>query len=75
MGQRRVPMRGEPGGDRTRDQQIKSLLLYQLSYRPPRHGVDRVKLKNAGAFVKALCIADACSSLLHVREGWRNLVV
>ena len=25
---------GEPGGDRTRDQQIKSLLLYQLSYRP-----------------------------------------
>jgi hypothetical protein len=53
MGQRRDPMRGEPGGDRTRDQQIKSLLLYQLSYRPPRHGVDRVKLKNAGAFVKA----------------------
>ena len=28
------PTIGEPGGDRTRDQQIKSLLLYQLSYRP-----------------------------------------
>ncbi len=25
---------GEPGGDRTRDPQIKSLMLYQLSYRP-----------------------------------------
>jgi hypothetical protein len=24
----------EPGGDRTHDPQIKSLLLYQLSYRP-----------------------------------------
>ncbi len=34
-------MNGEPGGDRTRDQQIKSLLLYQLSYRPPSLDVTR----------------------------------
>ncbi len=26
--------RGEPGGTRTRDNRIKSAMLYQLSYRP-----------------------------------------
>lgn len=30
---------GEPGRDRTFDPKIKSLLLYQLSYRPPKVGL------------------------------------
>jgi hypothetical protein len=33
--------RGEPGGNRTHNPQIKSLLLCQLSYRPPGRGCRR----------------------------------
>ena len=29
----KIQQTGTPGGDRTHDQQIKSLVLYQLSYR------------------------------------------
>ena len=43
---------GEPGGSRTLNQQIKSLLLCQLSYRPTRSGEPQ-------AFgVRRVCLHD-----------------
>jgi hypothetical protein len=44
---------GEPGGNRTLNPQIKSLLLCQLSYRPQRRAIGRNEttiLSSAGVF-------------------------
>jgi hypothetical protein len=37
---------GEPGGNRTHNPQIKSLLLCQLSYRPWRESLEQIGAEN-----------------------------
>ena len=77
---KRLGIRGEPGGNRTPNPQIKSLLLCQLSYRPVEtpHSISREqgesgapdRIRTCGPQLRRLVLYPA---ELRAREGkeWR----